>query len=391
MGNLYLTKKSISWILNRKKFILASGVSFFISSVLLAQIGFATSLEIKRNFSGSEFNSQNSPLLGRGYFYDNFNQGGAAQISYNDATIYAIATPITDPKPEKHSQKEIDRKIRFYKVVKGDTVSAIAKKFGVSQKTIIVENKIKNGRLKIGQMLRILPVSGISYTVKKGDNITSIAKRFSVSVEKIKEFNNLETDLGIGQKIIIPGAKIKEEKKKRVKKYSNRKVSYSKSVSAGKIGYAGDGNVKRYVNWRGIVPYNKGARIKVPHRRKGRYRYTRTDYGYFTHPAPGTVRTQGVHHRNGVDMGGPVGTNIYAAASGKVIKSYHGGWGGGYGNHILIQHPNGLITMYAHLSKNLVWKGEYVKKGQLIAKMGSTGRSTGPHLHFEVRGGYNPF
>lgn len=90
-------------------------------------------------------------------------------------------------------------------------------------------------------------------------------------------------------------------------------------------------------------------------------------------------------------MGGPVGTKIYAAASGKVIKSYSGGWGGGYGNHILIQHPNGVVTMYAHLSKNLVWRGEYVKKGQLIGKMGSTGRSTGPHLHFEVRGAYNPF
>jgi murein DD-endopeptidase MepM/ murein hydrolase activator NlpD len=87
-------------------------------------------------------------------------------------------------------------------------------------------------------------------------------------------------------------------------------------------------------------------------------------------------------HR-GIDIAGPIGTPIMAAASGEVISA---GWNsGGFGKLVKIRHADGSITYYAHNNRILVRRGEYVKQGQQVAEMGSTGRSTGPHLHFEIR------
>jgi murein DD-endopeptidase MepM/ murein hydrolase activator NlpD len=113
--------------------------------------------------------------------------------------------------------------------------------------------------------------------------------------------------------------------------------------------------------------------------------------GYFIHPLPGSVRTQGIHGYNAVDFGAPVGTPILASAGGSVLVSRVGGWNGGYGNYVVIDHPNGTQTLYAHNSKNTVWQGQTVVAGQVIGYVGNTGRSTGPHLHFEIRGAKNPF
>lgn len=100
-------------------------------------------------------------------------------------------------------------------------------------------------------------------------------------------------------------------------------------------------------------------------------------YGTRVHPVTGTVRRHA-----GVDIGAAYGTNIYAANSGTVIVS---GWNsGGYGNYVVIDHGGGCTTLYGHCSSLLVSKGQTVTKGQVIAKVGSTGMSTGPHLHFEV-------
>ncbi len=103
------------------------------------------------------------------------------------------------------------------------------------------------------------------------------------------------------------------------------------------------------------------------------------------------MRTQGIHGYNGVDLGASVGAPVRAAAGGTVMLSRSGGYNGGYGNYIVIKHPNGSQTLYAHLSSNAVAAGQVVTQGQTIGAVGNTGRSTGPHLHFEVRGGKNPF
>jgi len=112
--------------------------------------------------------------------------------------------------------------------------------------------------------------------------------------------------------------------------------------------------------------------------------------GYYMRPADGR-KTQGLHGYNGIDIGGAVGDPVYAAADGEVIISRSGGWNGGYGNYIVLRHANGTQTLYAHNNKNLVSITDVVVKGQIIGLVGSTGKSTGPHLHFEIRGAKNPF
>ena len=113
--------------------------------------------------------------------------------------------------------------------------------------------------------------------------------------------------------------------------------------------------------------------------------------GNFIHPVPGATRTQGIHGYNGVDLAAAIGTPVRAAASGEVIVSKSSGWNGGYGNYVVIKHSNGTQTLYAHTSSNTVGVGATVEAGETIAYVGNSGRSTGAHLHFEVRGASNPF
>lgn len=114
--------------------------------------------------------------------------------------------------------------------------------------------------------------------------------------------------------------------------------------------------------------------------------------GYFSNPCPACHLSQGIHGHNGVDLAGPLGTPIYAAASGTVTLIKGGdAWNGGYGNYVVVTHPNGTSTLYAHMSRIAASSGASVAKGQILGYVGSTGESTGNHLHFEVHGAVNPF
>ncbi len=114
--------------------------------------------------------------------------------------------------------------------------------------------------------------------------------------------------------------------------------------------------------------------------------------GGMARPIAGGIKTQGVHGNNGVDIGAPIGTSVFAALDGTVTLTRGGNaWNGGYGNYIVVKHPNGVQTLYAHLSSIGVSTGESVGKGDQIGKSGNSGQSSGPHLHFEVRGAKNPF
>lgn len=185
----------------------------------------------------------------------------------------------------------------------------------------------------------------MSYKVKKGDTVSGLAKRFNVKERDIIDFNQTENNkLIIGENIIIPGGKISGNKNINI---SNNKTNNKNNNNSSS----------------GLV-----------------------------RPIAGGVKTQGIHGYNGIDIGAPIGTSVFAADSGVVTLVRGGdGWNGGYGNYIVIKHKNGVQTLYAHLDKILVNKGESVDKGDLIGKSGNTGRSTGPHLHFEVRGARNPF
>ena len=104
------------------------------------------------------------------------------------------------------------------------------------------------------------------------------------------------------------------------------------------------------------------------------------------------MESQGIHGYNGVDLGAPIGTSVMAAADGTVVTAKSGGYNGGYGNYVVVQHGNGSQTLYAHMSKVATYAGASVVQGQVIGSVGSTGKSTGAHLHFEIRNGIrNPF
>ncbi|HRY62857.1 MAG TPA: peptidoglycan DD-metalloendopeptidase family protein [Candidatus Paceibacterota bacterium] len=244
-----------------------------------------------------------------------------------------------------------DNKIEVYVVKKGDSLSSIAKMFGVSSKTIMWANDIANEKsLKLGQTLVILPISGVKHTIKKGDTVQSIAKTYGGDVEEILKYNYIDAKdkLVVGDTVIIPDGDIKTV------------VSKSSSGNSSRVAK----NLPSYA-------------------------------GYYIKPAVNVRRTQGLHGNNGIDFAPYSKTSgtepIYAAASGNVIIARTGGWNGGYGNMIVISHSNGTQTLYGHCYNIFVNQGEYVEQGQIIGFIGNTGKSTGPHLHFEVRGARNPF
>jgi murein DD-endopeptidase MepM/ murein hydrolase activator NlpD len=238
--------------------------------------------------------------------------------------------------------------ISLYVVRKGDTIASVAKMFDVSANTILWANDLKKGQaIQEGTTLVILPVSGVQYTIKRGDTIAGIAKKFSVDdPADIEHYNDITGGLIAGTTIIIPGAElITQPINKNVQAVAK---SSSESVSVG------------------------------------------TGNGYFIRPLPYSCpRTQGIHDAYAIDIGCPIGTPIKAAADGTVMFAKTG-WNGGYGNLIIISHQNGVRTFYAHQTRFAVSQGETVSQGQIIGYVGSTGRSTGPHLHFEVRGMKNP-
>lgn len=254
-------------------------------------------------------------------------------------------SPVPQVQPE--SKTIDDDQISIYVVHSGDTLPAIAKMFGVTVNTIRWGNDIKGDVISVGQTLVILPISGIKHIVKSGDTIQSIAKLHKGDVNEIMQYNNLSNSakLTVGDIIVVPDGEIVA------------------TVSV-KSGSSGVGKTSP-----SIPVYS----------------------GYYMRPIIGGIKTQGIHGHNGVDLAGSYGSNVLASASGQVIISKNSGYNGGYGSYVVIKHDNGTQTLYAHLSKTNVDVGDEVNQGQIIGFMGSTGKSTGVHVHFEIRGARNPF
>ena len=259
-----------------------------------------------------------------------------------DSALIALQNPAgTFPSENQHGN------IILYTVQKGDTPSAIAKKYGITLNTLLWANDIKNSStIKIGDKLVILPVSGVQYTVKKGDTIGSIAKKYKGDSAEIMAFNGLSINetLQVGMTVIIPGGE----------------MSFPSTPSSKPIQPSQFTNLPTYA-------------------------------GYYARPIVGGRKTQGIHGYNGVDLADSCGKPVFASASGSVIIARAAGWNSGYGEYVAISHANGTQTLYAHLSRIFVSPGESVTQGAVIGLIGSTGRSTGCHVHFEVRGGKNPF
>lgn len=242
-------------------------------------------------------------------------------------------------------------RISIYVVRPGDTLSEIASMFGVSVNTIIWANNLSSRSARPGDTLVILPVSGVEHTIVKGDTLGSIAKRHGADAAEIAQFNGLDPKepLAVGSTLIIPGGEIASE--------ATQSASAPRQTAKPRI--LGGG----------------GA----------------TYPGYYTNPVPGGLITQGIHGWNGIDIGAARGTPVRATADGVVVVARGSGWNGGYGNYVVITHDNGSQTLYSHLKSVIASSGQRVSSGQVIGYMGATGRVTGVHLHFEVRGAANPF
>lgn len=269
-------------------------------------------------------------------------------------------------KEYEHENISTKNDIATYVVQEGESVGSIARYFGVSIESITTTNKILNNKIKVGQTLEIPAISGINYVVKKGDTLDKIVKKYNVDIDDVTLYNNLFGDdtLSINDEIFLPGAKTLIEDKP-VK--NNIAVKTNKRWEKGNTEYL---NTPVSVNKYASLP-------KFP--------------DYFTHPSPGATRTQKMHGANSVDLANTKGAPVVASAGGTVRIAKSDGYNFGYGKYIIITHPNGTETLYAHNSELLVNAGQSVSKGQQIAKIGSTGNSTGPHVHFEIRGAYNPF
>jgi murein DD-endopeptidase MepM/ murein hydrolase activator NlpD len=260
-----------------------------------------------------------------------------------------IIQPITQEEAAQFVQEETKRYgLTDYVVQSGDTISTIAQKFNISVNTILWQNSLgSNGFIKPGQTLEILPTSGVSHKVKSGDTVLALAKKYGIESDKIVEYNNL-TDVGdikISQQLIMPGGKITAP---------SRRATTSRTV----------------VNVAPVTKLFKNS--PAP-----------TDTGGTLFWPAGVRRISQYYNwrHKGLDIAGPTGTPLYSSDPGVVEFS---GWLNGYGYNVLVNHQNGIKTRYAHASKLFVSKGEYVTRGQTLAAMGSTGWSTGPHIHYEV-------
>lgn len=236
-------------------------------------------------------------------------------------------------------------KIIAYQVQDGDTVSTIASKFGVSVDTVLWENNLTEiSPIKVGQTLNILPVTGLSHKVQKGDTVYSIAKKYDSSEQAIVDFpynsfvNDETFELAVGQIVIVPEG------------------------------------VKPEVNQGTTSP-----RIRQSTPNAG----TVVASGSFVWPTNGTITQRFSWYHTGIDIANRAAPPVLATDSGKVIVA---GWvdNYGFGNRVVIDHGNGYRTTYAHLSRIYVVPGQTVNRGDSLGQMGSTGRSTGTHLHFEV-------
>jgi len=264
---------------------------------------------------------------------------GMGGMSYFDNTIpdiniepvsfYAISGT---SEPEEFSKVDL-LLYTSYRVQGNDTINSIARKFALNQDTIISVNGITNARtLRLGQVLRIPNQDGLIYDVKPGDTLAKISAKYGIDPQAIKTANELFSDyVKANTSIFIPGAKLDIIELQEI---------------------TGDLFI-----WplRGVIT---------------------SPYGYRANPFGGARQ-----FHNGIDIAVPLGTPIRAAMTGRVTTA---GYDRSYGNYVVISHHSGYRTLYAHLNVIRTRPGAYVVTGEVIGDAGSTGMSTGPHLHFTV-------
>ena len=241
-----------------------------------------------------------------------------------------------------------------YLVKPGDNISKIAHKFGLKVSSLLWANKLTSREtLQINQDILIPPTDGIYYTVKANDTLGELVKTHEADITKVLAYNNLDADqtIKVGQELFIPDAQ---------KQFVAPKAIASRPIT----------------------------RTSTPSRAASTGSATVGSLGInLLRPTKGTL-TQGYHSGHyALDIANSPNTPIYASADGVVITSKDG-WNYGYGSYVIVDHGNGVQTLYGHMNSRALAVGDSVKKGQLVGRMGNTGRVFGPtgvHLHFELR------
>lgn len=251
-----------------------------------------------------------------------------------------LSSQTENPQTATIVSDKVRSSITEHVVKPGDTVSSIAETYGISADTIRWQNGLKKDKLAEGQVIRILPVTGIAHKVVPGDTIYSIAKKYTAEPQAIVDFpfNTFTNDetfaLAVGQIVIVPD---------------------------------------------GVPPKEAPAAIA---RRRTPDAGTVVASGVFVWPTSGEISQRFVWYHKGVDIANRAAPDVLAADSGTV--AFAGCSSGGYGCHVILDHGNGYKTLYGHFSQIYVGENQRVARGNPIGKMGSTGRSTGMHLHFEI-------
>lgn len=319
-------------------------------------------------------------------------------------------------------KKLISEKVSYelYIVDKGDTLSGIAKSRGISVRVIKNFNHLGSSRIRVGQDLKIprqesaqnvktsspevTKVEKIYYKVKIGDTLSGIAAKRNLPVEEIMNANQMSSDfIKAGQEIVLPITNFKEKAVSSKNSASGSKQSNKASDKKEKVVYQvrrGDAlstiarmygtdvdTIRRNNNIQGDKIF-AGDKLIITNYSRGPFSLQKNSlswpvrgritspFGWRKHP----IKNKRLFH-NGIDIAVPKGTSVTAAAAGKVTYS---GWMNGFGYTVIIDHGQGIETLYGHNSRVLVKKGVTVQRGQKVALSGSTGLSTGPHLHFGV-------
>jgi murein DD-endopeptidase MepM/ murein hydrolase activator NlpD len=283
-----------------------------------------------------------APFLASTYPVFSQNSSTSAKIQSPTNTSIAVGQDVFGT---QISQKPRDKTIT-YTVQKGDTVSTIAQKFGISADTVRWANDLSDDTINVGDSLQILPVTGIEYKVQSGDTVYTIAKKLATDPQKIvdfpfNDFANPETfSLVTGQMLIVP-----DGIQPAAQPFIRPQVYIAQGPSATSFSASG-----------------------------------------FTWPVHGLITQFASWYHMALDLAAPYGTPIIAAKSGTVVEANTGGWNYGYGNDVIIDHGGGYKSLYAHMEAVNVSQGQQVVGGStVIGWIGLTGRTTGPHVHFEIR------
>ena len=321
------------------------------------------------------------------YFQMTEAENGGLELTTSNFTTFEKEYNFTkedEKEKKKEEEKKTAKKVEqlSYKVQKKDTPQAIARKFGLKTDTILLNNEsVRNKKMKPGDTLTFPSVDGMYYKIQKGDTLAKIAKKYGISVVDIVDNNNINPKrLKAGTELFLKGVTLKkvkelEEKAVAAQQAKEDKKDKKKSKNKGKVpavdtGSSGTGSSAEDNDNQNYSSGGAGFIYPV------RYAGISSPFGNRYHPV---LRRYILH--TGVDL---VAKYVPLRAAKAGVVTFAGNMSG-YGKIIIINHGNGYETRYAHLSVISTNVGEHVNQGDLIGKTGNSGRTTGPHLHFEIR------